>query len=379
MHEYADVIVIGAGTTGTSAAWHLACAGASVRLLDKGAIASGSSGASPGIVREYYADPALSQLAARGVRAYRDWRQHYPGTCGYQRTGFLTGIPAREQAATQANVELLRATGAALEWLSAEQMQAQVPDLIIDGLAGAVFEPDAGYCDPRLTARSFAAGARDLGAVIDEGRAARRIVRQAGRTIGVQTDTGFIACAHVVNAAGPWAATLADDCQAPLPIHATRQSVGIVQVEGVDSPMPGYCDREAGFYLRPDQPGSYFIGSLMAAEGVAVDPDSFDRSFCDANVLAYRDRAALRLKRLTGARATGRRVSFFDNTPDGNPIVGPDPRVPGLFVAAGLCGHGFKFAPLFGQAIAQWVLQGEMPAQMGVFAVERFLGSVQST
>ena len=115
MHEYADVIVIGAGTTGTSAAWHLARAGASVRLLDKGAIASGSSGASPGIVREYYADPALSQLAARGVRAYRDWRQHYPGTCGYQRTGFLTGIPAREQAATQANVELLRATGAALE------------------------------------------------------------------------------------------------------------------------------------------------------------------------------------------------------------------------------------------------------------------------
>lgn len=54
MHEYADVIVIGAGTTGTSAAWHLARAGASVRLLDKGAIASGSSGASPGIVRAYY-------------------------------------------------------------------------------------------------------------------------------------------------------------------------------------------------------------------------------------------------------------------------------------------------------------------------------------
>ena len=123
MHEYADVIVIGAGTTGTSAAWHLARAGASVRLLDKGAIASGSSGASPGIVRAYYADPALSHLAAQGVRAYRDWQQRYPGACGYQRTGFLTGIAEHAQAAAQANVAHLQAAGAALEWLCTEQVR----------------------------------------------------------------------------------------------------------------------------------------------------------------------------------------------------------------------------------------------------------------
>jgi glycine/D-amino acid oxidase-like deaminating enzyme len=374
MHEYADVIVIGAGTTGTSAAWHLARAGASVRLLDKGAIASGSSGASPGIVREYYADPELSQLAARGVRAYRDWQQHYPGICGYRRTGFLTGIPAHEQVATQANIERLQAAGAALEWLSPVQAQALVPDLYTDGLAGAVYEPEAGYCDPRLTARSFAAGASAMGAEIEEGRAAQRIVCQSGRVVGVQTDTGFIASTRVINAAGPWAAALAADCQAPLPITATRQSVGIVQVCGPDQLMPGYCDREAGFYLRPDSPGTYFIGSLIAAQSVPINPDAFDRTLSDESVLAYRDRAAGRLKRLVNAQPIGHRVSFFDNTPDGNPIVGADPRVQGLMVAAGLCGHGFKFAPLFGQAIAQWVVEGKMPEVMAPFAVERFIG-----
>jgi glycine/D-amino acid oxidase-like deaminating enzyme len=373
MHEYADVIVIGAGTTGTSAAWHLARAGVSVRLLDKGAIASGSSGASPGIVRAYYADLALSHLAAQGVRAYRDWQQHYPGACGYQRTGFLTGIPVRAQAAAQANVAHLQAAGAALEWLCTEQMRERVPDLYTDGLAGAVYEPDAGYCDPRLTARSFAAGASAMGAVIEEGRAARRIVRQAGRVIGVQTDSGFIASGRVINAAGPWAAALAAECSAPLPIHATRHCVGIVEVCGTDQPMPGYCDRDAGFYLRPDSPGIYFIGALSGAEGVPIDPDAFDRTFSDTQVLAYRDRAAQRLTRLLGAQPIGRRVSFFDDTPDGNPLLGPDPRAPGLMVAAGLSGHGFKFAPLFGQAIAQWVLTGEMPAAMAPFAPQRFI------
>lgn len=369
MHESADIIVIGGGTTGTSAAWHLARAGVSVRLLDKSAIASGSSGASPGIVREYYADPALSRLAARGVRAYRDWQQFYPGDCGYQRTGFLTGIPAREQAATQANVARLPG----VEWLSMDEVHSWVPDLHGVGLAGAVYEPDAGYCDPGQTARSFATGARAMGAVIEEGRAVQRIVCQGGRVTGVQTDSGFIASACVINAAGPWAARLAADCQAPLPIIATRQTVGIVQTSGVDRPMPGYCDRDAGFYLRPDTPGTYFIGSLIAADSVPIDPDAFDRHFSDANVLAYRDRAAQRLRRLVGASPVGRRVSFFDNTPDGNPIVGADPRVAGLMIAAGLCGHGFKFAPLFGAAIAQWVVEGTVPGDLAPFALERFL------
>lgn len=373
MHECADVIVIGGGTTGTSAAWHLARAGASVRLLDKAEIGSGSTGASPGIVREYYSDPALSRLAALGVRAYRDWSQHYPGSCGYQLTGFLTSVTAHDKSDTYTNVKRLHATGAAVEWISPSQIRALVPDFRTDGLEGAVFETDAGYCDPLRTARSFAEGARELGAVIDEGRAARRIVCQAGRVIGVQTDTGFIASPRVINAAGPWAAQLAAECQAPLPINATRQTVGVVEVASAHPAMPGYCDREAGFYLRPDTSGSYFIGSLIATQNVPINPDAFDRQLSDTDVLAHRDRASRRVQRLLGARPIGHRVSFFDNTPDGNPLFGADPRVTGLMVAAGLCGHGFKFAPLFGEAVARWVVQGGVDETFAPFAVERFL------
>lgn len=375
MHDHADVIVIGAGTTGSSVAWHLARAGLSVRLLDKGAVASGASGASPGIVRQYYADPALSQLAAQGVRAYRNWSQHYPGDCGYQRTGFLTAVAEHEEQATRENIALLKGQGGAVEWLTPVAAQELVPDLCTEGLAGLVYEPEAGYCDPRRTAESFTSGARNQGAVIDERQAARGIVCLAGRVIGVQTHSGFIACGHVVNAAGPWAAALAADCGAPLPITATRQCVGIVAVQsfGEQPPMPGFSDRNAGFYLRPDFEGTCFIGSLLTQDSERIDPDTFDRTMSDDRVRSYRDRAVKRLRRLEGARPVGRRVSFFDNTPDGNPIIGVDPRLSGMVVAAGLCGHGFKFAPLFGQAIARWVERGVLLEGMEPFAVERFL------
>ncbi|QIH10755.1 MULTISPECIES: FAD-binding oxidoreductase [unclassified Pseudomonas] len=375
MHDHADVIVIGGGTTGASVAWHLVRTGLSVRLLEKGAIASGSSGASPGIVRQYYADPALSHLAAQGVQAYRDWSQHYPGECGYRQTGFLTGITQHQERSTKDNISLLREQGGAIQWLSPAEAQLLVPDLCTEGLAGLVYEPESGYCDPRLTAQSFALGAQKLGAVIENKRAARQIVCKGGRVQGVQTDSGFIACEYVVNAAGPWASALAGGCAAPLPIVATRQCVGIVAVKPVDDlpPMPGYSDRDSGFYLRPDDEDRYFIGSLLREDSELINPDAFDRSMSDQSVRHYRDRAVMRLRRLEGARPVGSRVSFFDDTPDGNPIVGADPRISGMLVAAGLCGHGFKFAPIFGQAIALWMERKTLLEGMAPFSMERFL------
>ena len=87
----------------------------------------------------------------------------------------------------------------------------------------------------------------------------------------------------------------------------------------------------------------------------------------------YRNRAARRFSRLTDAVPVGSRVSFFDDTPDGNPLFGPDPRVQGLFVAAGLSGHGFKFAPLFGRAVADWVSTGTVCQRMSAFEMKRVL------
>ncbi|MCC8396881.1 FAD-binding oxidoreductase [Paraburkholderia sp. MMS20-SJTR3] len=375
MHETADVVVIGGGTTGSSVALHLARAGLTVRLLERGTIASGASGDSPGIVRQYYANPALARLAARGLRAYRQWAEIFDGDCGYQRTGFLTGVDHAEWERACGQVHQQQSDGIGVKLCSPTQMRASMPDFDADGLAGAIYEPDAGYCNARATAQSFSQGARRFGAVVDEQRAARRIHTLNGRVTGVETDRGRIDTAIVVNAAGPWAASLAATCGANLPISASRQSVAICRIAGQaeEARLPGYSERGRGFYLRPDSPGVYMIGSLAPADSGPVGPDAL-RCLMDGDATRrYCERAAQRFSRLSEALPIGSRVSFFDDTPDGNPIVGVDPRVEGLIVAAGLSGHGFKFAPVFGQEIAALIGGGKMHVDLHQFKVSRFL------
>jgi glycine/D-amino acid oxidase-like deaminating enzyme len=374
MREMADVVVIGGGVTGCSIAWHLTRGGARVRLVERSDIAAGSSGASPGIVRQYYADRALCRLAADGLDAYRHWREIVGGECGYRRTGFVTAVATADEHAARAHVASLQAMGVALEWMSAETLQRRYPDLSTEDLAGAVYEPDAGYCDARSTALTWARSARSSGAGIDLGRTVQRIRLHAGRVTGVETDRGPIDCEVVVNAAGPWAAMLAAECGAALPITASRQSVAMMRIaEEEGNHLPGYSDRCAGFYLRPDAPGYYIIGSLRPEDSGPTNPNNVGLSMTYAQTLGYRGRAARRFARLTNAMPSGSRVSFFDDTPDGNPLFGPDPRVQGMFVAAGLSGHGFKFAPVFGQAATQWLSSGRLRPEMGAFDVARVL------
>ncbi|MFM0696375.1 FAD-dependent oxidoreductase [Paraburkholderia sp. SIMBA_055] len=375
MRETADVVVIGGGSTGSSVAWHLARAGLTVRLLERKAIASGSSGDSPGIVRQYYANQALARLAARGLQAYRQWAEMFDGDCGYRRTGFLTGVTHDDWENTCRQVHQQKSDGIGVELYSPTHMRAWITDFEFDGLAGAVYEQDAGYCDARATARSFAQGAQRLGAVIDERRAAHRIHTINGRVTGVETDSGRIDAAIVVNAAGPWAAYLAATCDANLPISASRQSVAIcrVKAQAEEAPLPGYSERGRGFYLRPDTLGVYVVGSLAPDDSGSVNPDAFRSQMDDDASRRYCERAAQRFSRLSDASPVGSRVSFFDDTPDGNPIVGVDPRVDGLIVAAGLSGHGFKFAPVFGHEIAALVDAGKMHADLDQFKVSRFL------
>lgn len=372
MAETADVVVVGGGTTGCSIAWHLSRAGLKVRLLEQGAIASGSTGDSPGIVRQYYPDLELATLAANCLRTYLGWHELFGGDCGYKRTGFITGIAPSEWERTRDLVASQRAEGVGVELLSVTGMQELVPDLVGEGLAGAVYEPDGGYCAPRAAAQCFADGARRFGAMVEEFRAVRCIDATGGRVRGVETDAGRIDCPVVINAAGPWARGLAATCGVSLPITATRQCVAVVAIASdAEAPLPGYGERGLGFYLRPDGGGTYMIGSLLASDSYPIDPSNFDRRMNEEAVERFAARAARRFMRLTGAKPAGSRVSFFDETPDGNPLVGADPQVGGLIVVAGLSGHGFKFAPILGSGICELLQTGKMPTVLAKFDLAR--------
>ena len=363
MAMIADAIVVGGGITGCSIAFQLASHGLRVTLLERRSIASGPTGSSPAILRCYYKDPALTLLAQLSLRLFHEWRGQDGRNCGFVRTGFLTGVTSSELP------------GDTSHFLNVDDMTGLLPDLVPDGLAGGIYEPDAGYCDPVATASALITAANSSGRLTIQDCTAERILISSGHVSGVETSIGTIAAPVIVNAAGPWAARLAAASGMELPIQATRHAVALVQLptEPGLPELPGYAERGAGFYLRPSAADLCFVGSLDPADSRVVDPDSCDTDVIESDMRLYRLRAGRRLTRLARSQPRGGWASLFDMTPDGNPLVGRDARAIGSFLAVGLSGHGFKFFPLIGRALADLVTKGRTDLPLEVFATDRLL------
>lgn len=374
MPETADIVVIGGGATGCSVAYHLAAKGAKVTLVEKNRLASGPTGASPAIVRQYYSNPHLTRLARDGLAAFHRWKDEIGGDCGFIKTGFMLGVGERDWDAIVANVAAQRVEGFDVELMTVSEMQQLQLDIIADGLAGGVFERDAGYCDPTATTKSLASATRRLGGRIFEERAVRRICVQGHTVKGVDTDAGQISAPVVVNAAGPWSCELARTAGMELPIRAVRHSIATLRISNACQwpRLVPYAERATGFYVRPHLDDLCFVGSLDPSEYQEVDPDHYSTLISDDVQRSHRARSARRLARLAEAAVVGGWASLFDETPDDNPIVGEDPGVSGSFIVAGLSGHGFKFCPVLGQAISDLLLNGSTGVPLQPFALERF-------
>ena len=89
-----DVVVIGGGVIGCATAWELSRAGASVAVVEKGALASGSTGRSSAIVRQHYSNEVTARMALHGLRVFQDFDERVGGECGFNPVGFLVLVPA---------------------------------------------------------------------------------------------------------------------------------------------------------------------------------------------------------------------------------------------------------------------------------------------
>jgi sarcosine oxidase, subunit beta len=367
--ESADVVVVGGGSTGCSIACHLAEHGAKVWLYDQGAVGAGTTGDSPGIVRAFYHDPILTELARECLHLLRQWDEESGGDCGYSPCGFLTGLPHDAVVSSRKIVESNSTASQPMSMLSPVDALAVMSDISQSELGSVIYEPLAGYCDARATARYLASRARRSRARVIEGVRIHRILIERDEVGGVETADGVVRCPVVVNAAGVWAPQLAAACHLPLPIRGTLRGLATVSVPGgIDESRCGYGERALGFYMRPHGPGSYLLGSLLASDSGPASPSDRNLPAAPAALEHYTDYARARLSRFRDGRTIESRFSLFDETPDGNPIVGRDPRVSGMWLAAGLSGHGFKFCPAFGRGLADLIVKGTTSYDFSLFS-----------
>jgi len=372
----ADVVIVGAGVMGTSTAFHLARRGAGrIVLLEKDAIASGSTGRTGGIIRQHYSNEVTARMAKRSLEVFQNFAEIVGGTADFTETGALFIVRPQDRAGLEANVALQQSVGIRTEIVDAAAMRELAPYFKVPDDAVAAYEPEAGYADGHSTAVSFAQAAQRHGAEVHQGTPVTEIRVEGGKVVGVATPVGEIATPQVVVTAGPWGGRLLRRIGIELPLEPSRHQVaGVRRPAGVAEPHhPVVGDFVHGYYMRSETGRLTLIGSIEAEEAEdKADPDTYRTEADREVVLAYIARAARRFPALMDAEIQQGWAGLYTVTPDWHPIIDAL-EVEGLFCALGFSGHGFKLGPVVGEMVADLVTgEQRCPIDASFFRARRF-------
>lgn len=379
MTESYDVIVLGAGVVGCSAAYHAARLGAKrVLAIERRGFAEGTSSQSSGILRTHYSVPENVELARRSLEAFTDFAGYLDdpeADCGLTLCGYLVvGRNDTRGEAIRASLARQRSMGISAVEIGAEAAREILPLLRTEDLEVFGYEKDAGYADPYLTATSFARAARRLGAEMHVGEDVTALLREGSRVTGVRTARGIYSAPAVICALNVWSNRFLDpQLGVKLPLVAERHEVMAFEADAPYMPTyPVLKDMVSRSMLYARCYGKRQLLVSAGLEGTATDPDE-DQADVQLDVVAeVGEQIAERLPVFETAGIASTWTGLYDVTPDWNPVLGPFPGVDGLIVAFGFSGHGFKLSPAVGRLLAQSALQLPTEVSLAPYAYSRF-------
>lgn len=372
MSRAADVVVVGGGVVGASAAYHLASAGAGrVLLLERAdRLAAGSTGACAGGFRSQFSSEVNIRLSQASVPMITGFTETHGLALDVVQDGYLFLV--RDEAVWRDFVaanELQRALGVDAELLTPEQAAELAPGISIDGIVGASYGPKDGIADPSGLTQGYATLARRAGAAIELGVAVRGIRVDGGRVTGVETADGGVDAPAVVNAAGPWAGRLAATAGVELPLEPIPRHVLVTGAfPGAPQRRTLVIDAVTSFYFHREGPG------VLMGMGSPNERPSFDTTPDEAFIADELLPTAVRVfPPVEEASVEHSWVGLYEMTPDRHPILGEAPGVQGLYLANGFSGHGFQHAPVVGKLLAELIVEGRATTvDLSGLGLERF-------
>jgi D-hydroxyproline dehydrogenase subunit beta len=378
-----DVLVIGAGIVGAAVAHHATAAGLHVTVVERGAPASGSTSGGEGnvLVSDKGPGPELD-LALLSRRLWDGLGQELgAGTFELEAKGGVVVARSSETAAALRDLAAAqRSAGVEVEDVDRAGLFALEPNLSPDVASGAWYSQDA-QVQPMLAAGRLLARARERGAAIYAGASVTGFLRSAdGAVCGVTTDSPTlpsIGARWVVNAAGTWAGEVADLAGTPVPILPRRGFILVTEplprairhkvytadyVANVASSTEGL---ETSVVVEGTRSGTVLIGASRERVG-------FDRTI-SLPVLRQLAAGAVGLfPFLADVSLMRTYLGFRPYCPDHLPVIGEDPRAPGLIHAAGHEGAGIGLAAATGHLVAQLMMGATPDLDLAPFRPERF-------
>ncbi len=376
----ADVVIVGGGVIGTSIAYHLAKRGFRVTLLERGHIASGSSGACDGLVFLQSKKPGIHlELAIQSRRRFEGLARSLPVPVEFRATGGMVLIETEsEMAAMTQFVTAQRQIGLEVTLFDRHRVRRLEPRLSRH-LLGATHSPLDGQVNPIALTLGFARGAKYLGARLITESAVHGIDIAGGRVSAVETDSGRIETDVVVNAAGACAPEIGSMVGLTIPIKPRR---GQIVVTEACPPMIKHCMISAtyiaakynpeiargigeGVSIEQTENGNFLLGSTREFVG-------YDRRTTTSGLQAIAAKTVGIIPALERINVIRAFAGLRPYTPDGLPILGPVAEVPGFIMAAGHEGDGIALSPITGELIAQLIATGRSDFPLDDFRLSRF-------
>jgi sarcosine oxidase, subunit beta len=377
-----NVVVIGAGSTGSSTAYHLAKAGFRVALVDRGEIGYGMTSRSTAVVRTHYSNDIVARMALYSLKILKDFSSI--GNSGFTNCGMLILVPENFRKPVEQNVRMLINAGINEVELSKSDARAMFPDLDLEECDYFAFEPDSGYADPVATAGAYAAKARELGVEIFLRNGVKKMEFENGKVSSLLLDDGTkIKCGKVILCTNVWtnhllerSGVLEEDL---LPIRAVAHPVVVYRrPSNYQSKKTIVSDYFNKAYYKPEGQSLLFGGSIDASiDNQSVDPDNPPSDVPFEYVSSYSELMTKRIPAMRDAEFHSSYIGMYDITPDEHPIIDDLSSIGlgGVYSCVGLSGHGFKLCPAFGVMNTEMLL-GKEPADLTFdrshFALGRF-------
>jgi len=357
--DTADVVIIGGGVNGSSIAYHLAKRGfGKIVLVEKNALASGSTGKSAGIVRQHYSNPVIIQMVMESRKFFEGIAEELGGYPGFVQNGFLLLVAEQEKEALKANVAAQRDLGLEVDLVPPDELSRFFPGINTEGVALASYEDTSGYADPHGTSVAFAEKAKQLGVDLQLGCQVLRLLVKNDAIYGVETDRGVIETQIVVNAAGPWGKELVRPVGIELPLIPRRLQETVVKSGDYGTHNPTVIDLHQLVYFKPEPGGLILVGGGITDDTNPVNPDQYKEQADFETIADVTERLAFRMPDLAEASFIRGWAGVITVTPDFHPILGKAPELDGLIHAMSCSGHGFKLSPAVGMLISELIMDG---------------------
>jgi sarcosine oxidase len=369
-----DVIVIGAGGMGSAALYHLAGRGVRVLGLEQFGMAHdrGSSHGGTRICRRaYFEHPDYVPLVDRSCELWSQLESIRRQTL-FHRIGLVLFAPP-DGVVGPGVKRAARQHGFRLEIVPREEWARRFEPFCVPEPLEALYEPDAGYLAVEACVRAHLEEAIRSGAAIRFGATVRRWSADS-QGIAVETDQGRYLAGRLVICAGPWSAAVLADLKLPLQVRRKvvlwfRSDEPALRVEA-GCPVFAFDLGDRFFYGFPaiGEPAvkvAQHFGGDVVAEASAVD-----RGLTEQDVQQVWSDAGRYLCGLA-PEVVRHSVCMYTMTPDEHFIVDHHPKHANVTFAAGFSGHGFKFAPVIGSALADLTLDGHTSEPIAFLSAKR--------